>query len=488
MPSTDEDNVRPDQDLSTMSGTHLMKRWRESMWDTQQRAAQQPEWFATPSPTPQALQSGASDPTRIRSSVHRRLRPSVHDRLGSPCRSSRQPEGSGQSRRRRRSDRTPSPLHAPEQSLGGNSRSEGIRARLGKRIMTPASSPFSDDIVMETIPKIVAEGIDQKLEEAEEEVLRSTVREQQSPGTNHCRANLYTARKRREPARLHGQIHEGIHQNSEPAARSARLRGSSDPKDNRTNQSKPEGNSRKGKEKVGAREASPKRDGKKGEFQPKYTNYTPLTIPRREIFNLHKDDEKWKLPDKLRSNPRHRNKNKWCEFHDDFGHTTEECNSLKDNIEDLIRRGYLKSYLLDHRAESEEKEKAKSGKLQEQAQKRVHETEGQKKKPILVVFGGQRSGHASKKHLRALSHRVNFSNSTGRWRERRKHHLQELLRATHPRRGRRVTDQGQLPIDRIQRIRSYSPRNDNPTRYNRPRPGGKKRPRGILGDGLRLSV
>ncbi|XP_056685666.1 uncharacterized protein [Spinacia oleracea] len=129
----------------------------------------------------------------------------------------------------------------------------------------------------------------------------------------------------------------------------ARLRGSSDPKDNRTNQSKPEGNSRKGKEKVGAREASPRREGKKGEFQPKYTNYTPLTIPRGEIFNLHKDDEKWKLPDKLRSNPRHRNKNKWCEFHDDFGHTTEECNSLKDNIEDLIRRGYLKGYLLDHR-------------------------------------------------------------------------------------------------------------------------------------------
>ncbi|XP_056685681.1 uncharacterized protein [Spinacia oleracea] len=188
-----------------------------------------------------------------------------------------------------------------------------------------------------------------------------------------------------------------------------RLKGPSDTRDTKMNQSKPEGNSRKGKEKVGAREASPKRDGRKGEFQPKYTNYTPLTIPRREIFSLHKDDEKWKLPDKLRSNPLRRNKNKWCEFHDDFGHTTEECNSLKDNIEDLIRRGYLKQYLLDRRTEREEKEKATSGKLQEQAQRRVHETEGQKKKPIVVVFGGQRSGHASKQHLRALSHRVNFS-------------------------------------------------------------------------------
>ncbi|XP_056687921.1 uncharacterized protein [Spinacia oleracea] len=151
----------------------------------------------------------------------------------------------------------------------------------------------------------------------------------------------------------------------------ARLKGPSDTRDTKMNQSKPEGNSRKEKEKVGAREASPKKDGKKGEFQPKYTNYTPLTIPRREIFSLHKDDEKWKLPDKLRTNPLRRNKNK--------------------------------------RTEREEKEKATSGKLQEQAQRRVHETEGQKKKPILVVFGGQRSGHASKHHLRALSHRVNFS-------------------------------------------------------------------------------
>ncbi|XP_021854569.2 uncharacterized protein [Spinacia oleracea] len=109
---------------------------------------------------------------------------------------------------------------------------------------------------------------------------------------------------------------------------------------------------------------------------------------------------------KLRTNPLRRNKNKWCEFHDDFGHYTEECNALKDNIEDLVRRGYLKQYLLDRR---EEKEKATNGKPQEQPQKRIYEATGQKKKDILVVFGGQRSNHASKKHLRELSHQVNFS-------------------------------------------------------------------------------
>ncbi|XP_056691827.1 uncharacterized protein [Spinacia oleracea] len=153
-----------------------------------------------------------------------------------------------------------------------------------------------------------------------------------------------------------------------------RLKGSSELKDKKANQSMPEGSSRKGKEK-------------------------------QEIYSLHKNDEKWQKPNKLRSNPLNRNRNKWCEFHDDFGHNTEEYNQLK-NIEDLVRRGYLKQYMADQR---EEKEKARNGKPQEQPQKRIYKATGHKKNDILVVFGGQRSTHASKKHLRALSHRVNFN-------------------------------------------------------------------------------
>ncbi|XP_056688411.1 uncharacterized protein [Spinacia oleracea] len=162
----------------------------------------------------------------------------------------------------------------------------------------------------------------------------------------------------------------------------AKLKSSSEPRDTKTNQSKPEGSSRKGKEKQGARDGSPKKEG------------------------LHKNDEKWKLLGKLRSNPLHRNKNKWFEFQDEIGHNTEECNQLKDNIKDLVRRGYLKQYLADQR---EEKEKARNCKPQEQPQKRIYEATWHKKNDILEVFGGQRSNHASKKHLRALSHQVNFN-------------------------------------------------------------------------------
>ncbi|XP_048494358.1 uncharacterized protein LOC125494689 [Beta vulgaris subsp. vulgaris] len=74
----------------------------------------------------------------------------------------------------------------------------------------------------------------------------------------------------------------------------------------------------------------------------KYHNYTPLMISRGRIFELHYKDEKWQRPRKMYY--KGRDKSKWCEFHDDYGHKTDDCKDLKDEIEDLIRRGYFTQY------------------------------------------------------------------------------------------------------------------------------------------------
>lgn len=40
-----------------------------------------------------------------------------------------------------------------------------------------------------------------------------------------------------------------------------------------------------------------------------------------------------------------RDKRKYCFFRDDHGHLTRECIQLKDEIEALIRNGFLKEYI-----------------------------------------------------------------------------------------------------------------------------------------------
>jgi len=47
----------------------------------------------------------------------------------------------------------------------------------------------------------------------------------------------------------------------------------------------------------------------------------------------------------LRAPPHKRNKNVWCEFHQDHGHLTDKCFSLKDEIEKMLKEGKLRKYV-----------------------------------------------------------------------------------------------------------------------------------------------
>ncbi|XP_056695333.1 uncharacterized protein [Spinacia oleracea] len=80
----------------------------------------------------------------------------------------------------------------------------------------------------------------------------------------------------------------------------------------------------------------------RAEKRGKYNEYTPLVASRTQNVAISKEDEKWQRPPKMYN--KYMDPKKYCDFHSDHGHLTKECTHLKDNIEDLIRRGYLTQF------------------------------------------------------------------------------------------------------------------------------------------------
>ena len=68
-------------------------------------------------------------------------------------------------------------------------------------------------------------------------------------------------------------------------------------------------------------------------------------MPVDKILTQIKDEHYLKWPRPLHSSPNVRDKNKYCRFHEDHGHNTEDCRDLKEQVEELIRKGRLQKYV-----------------------------------------------------------------------------------------------------------------------------------------------
>ena len=51
------------------------------------------------------------------------------------------------------------------------------------------------------------------------------------------------------------------------------------------------------------------------------------------------------MAQKMVGNPKKRNRNLYCQYHQDHGHITEDCRSLWDHLDQLVRKGRLKQLL-----------------------------------------------------------------------------------------------------------------------------------------------
>ncbi|XP_038716751.1 uncharacterized protein LOC120010118 [Tripterygium wilfordii] len=129
-----------------------------------------------------------------------------------------------------------------------------------------------------------------------------------------------------------------------------------------------------------------------GRLPERLTEQPKKSEQKQTMLKKMGDAVRW--PDKLRKPLDQRDTSKWCEFHNDYGHTTDNCFTLKKEVIQLLKKGYLRDLL------SERGKAAMS-----QAERREEEQKPPPpEKMINVIFGGSEiSGitHSSaKKHVK----------------------------------------------------------------------------------------
>ena len=67
--------------------------------------------------------------------------------------------------------------------------------------------------------------------------------------------------------------------------------------------------------------------------------------PVHQVLEKIKNESFFKWPNKMVRNPEKRNRNLYCQYHQDHGYTTEDCRSLWDHLDQLVREGKLKQLL-----------------------------------------------------------------------------------------------------------------------------------------------
>ncbi|XP_065635074.1 uncharacterized protein LOC136069902 [Quercus suber] len=74
---------------------------------------------------------------------------------------------------------------------------------------------------------------------------------------------------------------------------------------------------------------------------------TVFKEPIYQVLEKIKNESFFKWPSKMVGNPERRNHNLYCQYYQDHGHTTEDCRSLLDHLDQLVRKGKLR-HLLHH--------------------------------------------------------------------------------------------------------------------------------------------
>ncbi|XP_030936445.1 uncharacterized protein LOC115961642 [Quercus lobata] len=148
---------------------------------------------------------------------------------------------------------------------------------------------------------------------------------------------------------------------------------------------------------------------------PRPMKFTPLMMPVDQILTEIRDEPSLKWPRPLHSAPGLRDKRKYCHFHKDHGHYTEDCRDLKEQIEELIRNGKLQQYV----------KRRDSGKYGQKSKQKPSSTKRPEPRPqsalgeIKTIVGGPTTGGSFKSLRKSYQRQVNSVHSIPSLKQRR---------------------------------------------------------------------
>jgi hypothetical protein len=93
------------------------------------------------------------------------------------------------------------------------------------------------------------------------------------------------------------------------------------------------------------RKAKPSQKGNQSQSQ----KWTPLNATLSTVLMDIKRDPAFRWPPRMRTPPEKRNNQKFCEYHNDHGHQTEDCMVLRKEIELLIQNGKLVKFVANEK-------------------------------------------------------------------------------------------------------------------------------------------
>ncbi|CAA0834933.1 Unknown protein, partial [Striga hermonthica] len=153
------------------------------------------------------------------------------------------------------------------------------------------------------------------------------------------------------------------------------------------------GESRKEKAVSPKRKTSPRREGRvkqdrgredRWKDRPisggkRFHDYTPLNAKVAEVLmamekGIDGKDVTW--PRSRFEGPTQPKSRRYCHFHKDYGHTTEDCRHLKDEIERLIRAGHLKEFVYQDKGRRKEKRRCREDSVERSEEDDDEDTRG----------------------------------------------------------------------------------------------------------------